>query len=339
VDQVINLATEMGIYLALLPTWGDKFNQKWGKGPEIFTPSNAKEYGSFLGRRYAKHSHIVWVLGGDRLPEGTEDASIIEQMAEGIRMYDTESLITYHPGGGVIASDLFGKAGWLQVDMFQSRHQKKFKEYRFVRKARNNQPVRPVINGEPGYENIPNLLNKWHFQRLEAADIRLAAYWSMISGAAGHTYGCNEIWQMHAAGKDPLFGAQMPWNEALDLPGAKQMGLLRQILESLPWQQMKPSQELIADIRWPFSAIKVAMATPDKSCILTYLPVGNKIKMRLNKSELNQHKACWINPQNGEVSPIKNKPSNTFKAPNRLQDWLLLILTEEQLRCWKYPRH
>jgi hypothetical protein len=186
--------------------------------------------------------------------------------------------------------------------------------------------VRPVINGEPGYENIPNLLNKWHFQRLEASDIRLAAYWSMLSGAAGHTYGCNEVWQMHASGRDPLFGAQMSWDKALDLPGASQMGILRQIIESLPWQQMKPSQELIAGIKWSFSAIKVAMATLDKSCILAYLPGGNKIKLKLKKSELNQCKAYWIDPRNGEVSAIKNKPSREFNAPNRLQDWLLLVL-------------
>jgi hypothetical protein len=338
VDQVIRLAAEMGVYLALLPTWGDKFNQKWGKGPEIFTPSNAKDYGAFLARRYAKYTHIIWVLGGDRLPEDAEDTSIIEQMAEGLRTFDPESLITYHPGGGVIASDLFDKADWLQVDMFQSRHQKKFKEYRFVRKARNRHPVRPVINGEPGYENIPNLLNKWHFQRLEASDIRLAAYWSMLSGAAGHTYGCNEVWQMHASARDSLFGAQMSWDKALDLPGASQMGILRQIIESLPWQQMKPSQELIAGIKWSFSAIKVAMATLDKSCILAYLPGGNKIKLKLKKSELNQCKAYWIDPRNGEVSAIKNKPSREFNAPNRLQDWLLLVLSEEQLNHWNYPR-
>jgi hypothetical protein len=143
---------------------------------------------------------------------------------------------------------------------------------------------------------------------------------------------------MHAAGRDPLFGAQMSWDKALDLPGARHMGILRQILESLPWQQMKPSQELIAGIKWSLSAIKVAMATLDKSCILAYLPSGNKIKLKLKKSELNQCEAYWIDPQNGEVLAIKKMPSKVFNAPNGHQDWLLLILSEEQLDSWKYPR-
>ncbi len=42
VDWVIKRAEEKGIFIGLLPTWGDKWNKKWGVGPEIFTPENAK---------------------------------------------------------------------------------------------------------------------------------------------------------------------------------------------------------------------------------------------------------------------------------------------------------
>ena len=49
----------------MLPTWGDKWNQKWGVGPEIFSPENARSYGTFMGRRYANQP-IIWILGGDR---------------------------------------------------------------------------------------------------------------------------------------------------------------------------------------------------------------------------------------------------------------------------------
>lgn len=95
-----------------------------GTGPEIFTPKNAETFGELLAKRFAKYPHLVWVLGGDRAPEDQEDEEIIEQMALGIRAIDKTSLITYHPGGGTIASDLFPNASWLQIDMFQSRHQK-----------------------------------------------------------------------------------------------------------------------------------------------------------------------------------------------------------------------
>src|SRR5689334_17944566 len=38
VDTIVNRAAELGLWIGMLPTWGDKWNTKWGKGPELFTP-------------------------------------------------------------------------------------------------------------------------------------------------------------------------------------------------------------------------------------------------------------------------------------------------------------
>jgi hypothetical protein len=46
VDYVIDKAAEYGLVVGFLPTWGDKlFKAGWGKGPEVFTADNAKNYG------------------------------------------------------------------------------------------------------------------------------------------------------------------------------------------------------------------------------------------------------------------------------------------------------
>ena len=66
VDFIISKAAEKGMYIGLLPTWGDKVTQKWGEGPVIFNAENAKTYGSILAKRYAKQWNIIWILGGDR---------------------------------------------------------------------------------------------------------------------------------------------------------------------------------------------------------------------------------------------------------------------------------
>lgn len=50
VDWVIKKAEEKGIFIGLLPTWGDKWNRKWGEGPQIFNPENAKAYGKFMDK-------------------------------------------------------------------------------------------------------------------------------------------------------------------------------------------------------------------------------------------------------------------------------------------------
>ncbi len=67
VDSLIRLAESKGIFIGLLPTWGDKVDKGgWGKGPEIFNPENAFAYGKFLGERYKNFPNIIWIGGGDR---------------------------------------------------------------------------------------------------------------------------------------------------------------------------------------------------------------------------------------------------------------------------------
>ncbi|MBM4414003.1 MAG: DUF4038 domain-containing protein, partial [Chloroflexi bacterium] len=99
VDAVIAKANQLGVYMALLPTWGDKWNKKWGEGPEIFTPENAFGYGQWLGQRY-RDADIIWVLGGDRPIETPRHQAIVEAMAAGVRDGDGgRHLCTFHPQG------------------------------------------------------------------------------------------------------------------------------------------------------------------------------------------------------------------------------------------------
>lgn len=58
------------------------------------------------------------------------------------------------------------------------------------------QANKPVIDGEPSYENIPIGLHDPSEGRWKAADVRRYAYWSVFAGSCGHTYGHNSIMQM-----------------------------------------------------------------------------------------------------------------------------------------------
>jgi hypothetical protein len=67
VDSLIRLAESKGIFIGLLPTWGDKVDKaSWGTGPVIFNPENALKYGRYLGTRYKDFPNIIWINGGDR---------------------------------------------------------------------------------------------------------------------------------------------------------------------------------------------------------------------------------------------------------------------------------
>src|SRR5690348_1460712 len=48
VDFIVNKAEELGLFIGLLPSWGNY----WATKTAFFTPETAKQYGKFLGARY-----------------------------------------------------------------------------------------------------------------------------------------------------------------------------------------------------------------------------------------------------------------------------------------------
>ena len=113
-----------------------------------------------------------------------------------------------------------------------------------VRESYAAQPVMPVINGEASYEMLSDSL---------PAEWPRAMFWMcMMNGAAGHTYGANGIWQCNRPGQphgaSPHGGSygKIAWDEAMNLPGSRQVGLGKRLLEQYPWQQFPPHPEWAA---------------------------------------------------------------------------------------------
>ena len=335
VDYVLKKAGKLGLYIGLLPTWGDKFNKKWGTGPEIFNPENAKIYGKLLAQRYLRHNNVIWILGGDRALENETHYAVIRAMAQGIREVDKQHLITYHPVGAKRATDFLKEDPWLDLDMFQSGHSHNAKEYSFVMDGRKSSVKRPIINGEARYENIPDRF--WEekaYGWLDDADVRVSAYWSMIAGAAGYTYGCNDIWQMFEAGREPVIQARTGWQAALQLPGSTQMGYMRQIFEKLPWQKMSLRQDLILGSNPENDSYMMCAMGSDKKFALGYTPTGNPIKVDLPKMDAERVAAYWFNPRSGKIKHIgefETTQSREFTPWSKGwgSDFLLILLADD----------
>ncbi len=302
VDFVIKQAQKRGLYIGLLPTWGDKFFKKWGVGPEIFTPENAEIYGELIAKRYLKQNNIVWILGGDRIPQTDEHYGIVRGMAKGIRKVDNKHLITFHPWGQKKATDAVNE-NWLDFDMYQSGHQAYAKDYKFVKECRAVTPTRPVVNGEPGYEDHPNKFDPkkgW----LNDADVRIFAYWTMLSGAAGFTYGCHDIWQMFTTERTPVNNVRTDWQQAIHLPGSTQVMYMKNLLCSFPWQKMKNDQSTILNDNPEDSTYMVAAIGEKKDFLLTYMPSAKTIKIDLSRMNAQKINAYWYNPRSGKSKKI-----------------------------------
>ncbi|SMO52163.1 glycoside hydrolase family 140 protein [Fodinibius sediminis] len=331
VDYIVNKAEELGLYIGMLPTWGDKFNKKWGQGPEIFTPENAREYGRFLGQRY-RNKPIIWILGGDRNPESSRHQEIITAMAEGLQEGDQGNhLITYHPQGDSNSAEWFHKTPWLDFNMFQSGHARADnKNYQMTLSNYHKVPQKPTLDGEPCYEDHPiswDPKNGW----FHAFDARQAAYWSMLAGAMGHTYGNHNIWQMWEAGRKPISSARTPWQQAMDYPGAFQMGYMRSLFTSRPYTKLEPYQELVASDPLDSNAPARAAKARDNSFALIYIPHGQSITVQLSIFDDVTVDAWWYNPRMGESIHLKALEAGATHSfdppadPRRGNDWILVL--------------
>ena len=245
VDTVVRRAAELGLTIGMLPTWGDKWNQKWGEGPEIFTPANAYAYGLTLGKRY-RDAPVIWILGGDRPVETEAHVEIVRAMAAGLTEGDEgRHLRTFHPSGGHTSSEYFHGENWLDFNMYQSGHARDRDCYSLIAGDYALKPTKPCMDAEPGYEDHPNGF-KVENGYLDAYDVRKAAYWDLFAGAHGHTYGCHDIWQFLNTDRfPPVTAARTPWREAIHLPGADQMQFARKLIESRPFLSRIPDRSLV----------------------------------------------------------------------------------------------
>ena len=202
-------------------------------------------------------------------------------MAKGLREGDHGAgLITMHPTGGRGSAECFHDDDWLSFNMRQNGHEQNFGRYAATLTDYDRQPVKPVIDGEPIYEDHPIAFKADEHGHSVSADVRRPLYWDLFSGACGHTYGHHSVWQMWTPPRQPINNPLMPWFAAIDQPGAGQMQFGRKLLESRPFLSRIPDNTVIVTDRVatsiPGAGLKRFVATRDAegSFALVYCPTG-----------------------------------------------------------------
>jgi len=332
VDYIIDKAGEEGLVVALLPTWGDKVTKNWGVGPVIFTPENARIYGRWLANRYKGKKNIIWILGGDRNPQSETDLKIWREMAGGILEGaggKEQALISYHPQPNEQGSgQYFFTDEWLSFNMFQNGHCRNAPVYDKIYAAWLRTPPKPVLDGEPIYEDHPVCFNVKELGTSSAYDVRQFAYLDLFSGAFGHTYGCHDIWQFYSPDREAINGPHVYWPEALELPGANQMKYVRKLMESHPVTERVPDQSLILENN--LAASERIQATRGKDYIFIYSAAGKPFTVVLGKISGKMLNAYWFNPRNGTLKSderIENSGNKKYTPPANGygQDWVLIL--------------
>jgi hypothetical protein len=300
--------------------------------------SKMKRHWRYLVARWGAYP-VIWCLAGEgTMPyylSTTKDRDAESQkegwteVARYVRSIDPfRRLVTIHPSRS--ARECVTDPAVLDFDMLQTGHndrQSAANTVRTVTASYAAEPRMPVINGEVCYEGI-----------LEASreEVQRYYFWAcVLSGAAGHTYGANGIWQVNRA--DRPFGpsphgrswGDVSWDDAARLPGAKHIANSKALLMRFPWWRFEPHPEWV-EPRWdeknywmPFAA-----GIPGEVRVI-YIPALWTLP-KVKSLEAGRWRGFFFDPRTGHEIPITSVDpdgSGTWQPPLPpiLADWVLVV--------------
>ena len=338
VRRAVDRAAEMGLVMALLPSWGHFVSSGRLAG------AAADVYIDFLAERFGDCENVIWLVGGD--VRGSDAPEDFNRIGARLREKCPNQLIGFHPFGRCSSSQWFQDAPWLDFHLFQSGHRRydqlKLNQwddkvdaetfvgedsYKYVLHDRPLSPPRPVLDGEPSYEFILQGLHDPAQPYWQTCDVRRYAYWSLLAGAAGFTYGSNAIMQFWNGEGQGAFGVFETWREALHNPGSMQMTHARRLMEEIRWQTGKPAQEYLAGNTGEKYDYNLALLTEKALCVYSY--TGRPFAV--NTLSLGRTEAWWFDPVSGGKSYFGMIPpaeAARFAPPDRRNgqnDWVLIL--------------
>ena len=334
VEWVIDEAAKRNIFMALVPIWGSNVKAN------LVNVFQAKTYIEFLTNRFKNKTNIIWLNGGDL--RGDDHLEIWNVIGKTLRENDKNHLITFHPRGRTMSSEWFHNENWLDFNMFQSGHRNYAQDispeekhhfgednWRYAETEYNLKPIKPTLDGEPSYENIPQGLHDPKQLRWNDDDVRRYAYWSVFAGCAGFTYGENSVMQFYKKGElNPAYGAEIDWRDSIKSAGANQVKYLKKLILSKPYFERIPANYLIANQGERYNYIA---ATKGTNYAFFYTYTGRIINVFMEKLSSKNTKYSWFNPRNGVITKkgmISSKGMKSFDPPGIEQagnDWVLIL--------------
>lgn len=359
-EAVIDLIAAHGMRVGLVPMWGELVTGDDWLGNDrrrLFDADSARAYGRYLGARFGSHPAVLWILGGDRHPvhRGVDHRAVWRALAEGIGSaaasrplkWDRPDpawlrlVMTYHASftddpPRYSSTDYLADDAWLSLTMLQSGHRADVRSYDQVRADYDRIPVRPVIDGEPNYED-------WVHPTVDgdrphtAWDVRKRAYWAFFAGACGHTFGHTSVWCMVREGQTDA-RHRYTWQEAMERPGAAAVAPLRRLIQSRPFVDSVPDQDLVVALDNGLDIRVQARRATDRTWAFVYATSGGDVTIDPSQLAAGRLRTAWFDPRTGadagEALPGEpripwsaSRGWITFPSPTagRDNDWVLTV--------------
>ena len=308
-DWVLQKCAEYGFVVWLAPLYLGYRNpidtEGWYYEARMSGTNRCYRYGRYLGERYANFKNIVWMMGGDRNPDGLQDE--LNSLLMGIKLMDKENLFTahHHPDDSMPAR--YGWGGWLDVNgtySYQILQKKLLIDY-------NHKPVMPFVLLETTYEGEHNA---------SAVQIRRQAYWANLCGATGQFLGNRPIWLF-----DP------GWEKAIDAQGSRDMVHVKTLFSSRAWYDLIPDQQhkIVTGGVGEYNGTDylAAAITRDGSTLIAYMPTARTITVDLSKLSGSEVNGWWFDPCTGVSKAAGKFPTSgpTQLTPPGDGDWALVL--------------
>jgi hypothetical protein len=246
--------------------------------------------------------------------------------------------LTIHPSYPSSSRDQVADPTLVTYEMLQTGHwgsESVATSVDLLEDALAREPRIPVFVGEACYDGIMESNREEHQRFL---------FWaSVLSGAAGHTYGANGIWQVNEPGRP--FGlsphgmswGNLPWNEAYRLPGSAQLGIGKRLLERYRWWEFEPHPEWVEPHQTADQRLSAYAAGIPGSTRIVYLPAASLLAyffgdgVRLKDLEPGlEYSAYLVDPKTGEEHQLGDviggaQGSYMLPKPPVLQDWVVVL--------------
>jgi hypothetical protein len=303
VDAVLEIARESDIAISMTV-----FHQRYRA---LITLEKARGWARWLAQRYGRFPNLVWSM----TPKATEEfVPILRELATGLREGDSGAhLITFKPDPAPYTSSFIHGEDWLDFNCMQTWKSVEL-IYPMVTADYRLSPTKPVVMAEGAYESG----TEYGFD-VTPLWVRRQAYYSYLAGAS-HSYGHNDSWRVLPT-----------WKQALDAPGAAQLGILKEIfLARDEWWELVPDQDLFAEGgRVEGTVLNLAVRHRGGRWAMAYLADAASFSIRLDKLASSVD-ALWIDPRSVDsqaVGRFINAGVMSFTTPDGWEDALLVLST------------
>jgi hypothetical protein len=316
----------------------------WGYYLPQLGVEKMKKHWRYLVARWGAYP-VIWCLAGEALmpyylsKDKTGDEVIQKdgwtELARYVREIDPyHHLVTIHPTS--VGRDQLHDDSLLEINMLQTGHD----GYRSVAntivkvsQGYRRTPTMPVLVGEANYEGIVHTCE---------AEVQRLTFWAAIlSGACGHTYGANGLWQLnnqeqpYGASPSGITWGGPAWDEASQQPGATQLGLAKNLLGKFEWWRFEPHPEWVNPAASPENVdLPFAAGIPAKvRLIYFYWPTSQHPAPQYQIKNLEadvRYRAFFWDPRSGrefDLGEVIKDSQSAWSIPIQPErkDWVIVL--------------